>query len=591
MKTKFTFLKKTLLSVIILTGSMNVSAQTYTVTLDAGDGTVFPLTLTQSTVGAAVTLPNATPSCVDWHFIGWSIYDYGKTARNPAIVSPTYTPTNNITLYARYAHGQSNTAITYDLVEWESWLEEGVYLISYYSSNNEDVFFTGNLNIDGFGESVKVSSSEDKWRYLSLPAGAAEFTLTEFPLIGAGSQYYIMKGSDFLGVSAPASEGALGEITLGTTNQDYWIIKSNSEDDPVLSAKYLNSSYFYPNTVKALFKLWKNKAPEDGGIYLWKKTYTETSSYDKYNSNCECDLSIPVYTGETDVTRWQATINWQPVPDADAYDVYVYNTAAGNKEFLDITNTSLVITDLEPCRSYYFTITAKDGDCKSTYNARFQNFGDIDFIYTESLPQPTNVLPQPQELTSSTTTTITWDTVKFSNASGNGVEYAEYLIYIYTDESDFCHSQIENSPFSSVLPVYDISDLELDMDNDTTYYYRVVSCYHGKACQGVSCPGVGGGGGGGGGSESHRSKKPFEMDEDDDTTIVPFVSSQNNEITAFAEKEQLVVTTKVQADVQIYSVSGQLITTQKSVNGQARFSLPKGMYLIKVNEQTVKFVL
>lgn len=80
------------------------STETYTVTFDAQGGTPAPSSLTEATAGAGVTLPNITTlptgKCA---FLGWSASTTSTDASTIFAQNTVYHPTQNITLYARYA--------------------------------------------------------------------------------------------------------------------------------------------------------------------------------------------------------------------------------------------------------------------------------------------------------------------------------------------------------------------------------------------------------------------------------------------------------------------------------------------------------
>ena len=74
----------------------------YTVTLDAGPGTC-AASVTESSAGAGVNLPTPT-ICDGWTFAGWATSAVAtETSSKPAtLLTGTYKPTSNITLYAVY---------------------------------------------------------------------------------------------------------------------------------------------------------------------------------------------------------------------------------------------------------------------------------------------------------------------------------------------------------------------------------------------------------------------------------------------------------------------------------------------------------
>ena len=90
------------------TANVTVTADPYTVTLEAGSGSVTDTELTETSAGAGVTLPTATIDCGDvaWTFAGWAEASVGtETEEAPSTLyeaGDTYKPTSNITLYAVY---------------------------------------------------------------------------------------------------------------------------------------------------------------------------------------------------------------------------------------------------------------------------------------------------------------------------------------------------------------------------------------------------------------------------------------------------------------------------------------------------------
>ncbi|MDR0619106.1 MAG: M6 family metalloprotease domain-containing protein [Bacteroidales bacterium] len=98
----------------------------YTVTLNAGSGTVSTESITQNTGGAVVTLPNALPNmaCViknGWEFAGWATSSVNETESAPVFVASSYIPAKNIILYAVYRlqSGGGGEEITATLTQTE----------------------------------------------------------------------------------------------------------------------------------------------------------------------------------------------------------------------------------------------------------------------------------------------------------------------------------------------------------------------------------------------------------------------------------------------------------------------------------------
>ena len=94
----------------------------YTVTLVPGSGSVPSTTLTETSAGAGVELPEPTLDCGEWSFAGWktsSAVTEETTTKPTLIPAGAYNPASNITLYAVYqrteeTEGVETTTITTD---------------------------------------------------------------------------------------------------------------------------------------------------------------------------------------------------------------------------------------------------------------------------------------------------------------------------------------------------------------------------------------------------------------------------------------------------------------------------------------------
>lgn len=86
--------------------STSASAETYTVTFNAGTGTCETPSLAEANPGAGITLPTANSPCpTDWTFVGWTTIEItAETTTAPQLYTEgsIYHPTTNETLYAVY---------------------------------------------------------------------------------------------------------------------------------------------------------------------------------------------------------------------------------------------------------------------------------------------------------------------------------------------------------------------------------------------------------------------------------------------------------------------------------------------------------
>ncbi len=87
---------------------VTISLPNYTVTYNAGSGTCATSSFTQTAGVRSTTLPTATPpaTCTGWSFAGWCTSSAGSADDNTtspgSILTGSYTPTGNVTLYAVY---------------------------------------------------------------------------------------------------------------------------------------------------------------------------------------------------------------------------------------------------------------------------------------------------------------------------------------------------------------------------------------------------------------------------------------------------------------------------------------------------------
>ncbi len=98
---------------VTLTANWQEKAK-YTVTFNAGSGTCSTSSLTESSAGAGVTLPSASPSSAcgtdGWTFAGWAAASQAETTTAPTLyaANSNYKPSSNCTLYAVYSKTESS---------------------------------------------------------------------------------------------------------------------------------------------------------------------------------------------------------------------------------------------------------------------------------------------------------------------------------------------------------------------------------------------------------------------------------------------------------------------------------------------------
>ena len=117
----------------------------YTVTLNAGSGSVTNTTLTE------VTLPTPTLDCGDWEFAGWATSAVAtETSSKPAtLLTGTYKPTSNITLYAVYKRtettdGGGGGGVATGTISFVNTTQRDSRTNEQQVWSNEDIIFTNN---------------------------------------------------------------------------------------------------------------------------------------------------------------------------------------------------------------------------------------------------------------------------------------------------------------------------------------------------------------------------------------------------------------------------------------------------------------
>ncbi len=98
----------------------------YTVTFNAGSGTCSTSSSTESTAGAGVNLPVASPSSAcgtdGWTFAGWAAASQAETTTAPTLyaANSNYKPSSNCTLYAVYSKTESGGGSVTKSYGWEA---------------------------------------------------------------------------------------------------------------------------------------------------------------------------------------------------------------------------------------------------------------------------------------------------------------------------------------------------------------------------------------------------------------------------------------------------------------------------------------
>lgn len=257
----------------------NIPTETYTVTLDAGTGSCTIPSITQTTAGASVNLPAATPATIcaseeGYTFAGWATEAVSETTTAPTLLSGSYTPTNDITLYAVYKKTDSESDANYHkvtsaLTDWS-----GEYLIV---NEEKNAAFDGSLStLDATNNYITVAVA-DNTIASSTTTDNSTFTIASVEngySIKSASGQFIGKNDDSNGLSTNNSYSATYKNTISYDN-------GNIEIDIVSNG----GGYLRFNSAPNQMRFRYYKSGQDP-IQLYKKSSISTTT--TYNSNPIC---------------------------------------------------------------------------------------------------------------------------------------------------------------------------------------------------------------------------------------------------------------------------------------------------------------
>lgn len=316
----------------------------YTITYNAGTGTCGTSTWTQTSAGQSTTLPSASPSAGcsanDWKFAGWCTSSAGNEDENTTspgdILTGSYTPTGNITLYAVYTKSGSG-GTSYTSVS-ASEVTAGTYVIAalksstasstYYAATGE--VSSGDMTVESTGFTLTNGA------FSTIPTGGIEFTFTGnntdgFSINnGTGNLYYT------------SSENR--KLAFQANNTTKWKIYDKTSP--------LNTNGIYIQNVAANYTISENSTGDGAirgyasttiyrAIYLFKKS---SSTYYMTNLACSsCSYTVTLSKG------------------SETNGTFTMTPAAGTR---NNCTTGLVVTvsDISPNSGYEFVeVTESNG--------------------------------------------------------------------------------------------------------------------------------------------------------------------------------------------------------------------------------------
>ncbi|MCQ2339779.1 MAG: InlB B-repeat-containing protein [Paludibacteraceae bacterium] len=201
--------------------TITVTAPKYTVTFNAGSGTCSTSSSTESTAGAGVNLPVASPSSAcgtdGWTFAGWATASQAETTTAPTLyaANSNYKPSSNCTLYAVYSKTESGGGGTPSLVKMAKGgtladgdkiviVANGTTVAMYQETTNSSY-----VNKWTFDNDIETVLGNDK-NWLTVTATTDGFTL------GDATNGYIYNSSNNLYCGATTVDWELEDLDDGT---------------------------------------------------------------------------------------------------------------------------------------------------------------------------------------------------------------------------------------------------------------------------------------------------------------------------------------------------------------------------------------
>ena len=263
---------------------INFAAKTqYTVTLKANGSTYNTLSCYS---GESVTLPSSATSVSGYSFAGWCANTVAETTTRPTILSGSYTPSGNVTLYAVYTRSEgSGGATTYQLA---SSVESGAQyiLVAADSISGTTGYAVGNTVVSSSHYLTPVSVTISSNVCTPSSSNLAKVLWTASGSSSAGYSFYNSAVGKYMGLDsseylAPSSTA----LKWKYTSDKYLDNQVDSEGYYYLS--YSSSSTLRYTTSKSGAAINLYKATSSGTTYYTTSpsTSTHTHSYGAWTSN------------------------------------------------------------------------------------------------------------------------------------------------------------------------------------------------------------------------------------------------------------------------------------------------------------------
>ena len=257
---------------------INFAAKTqYTVTLKANGSTYNTLSCYS---GESVTLPTTATSVSGYTFAGWTTGTVAETTTRPTILTGSYTPSGNVTLYAVYTRTSGGTgAVSYQLVSSTPSSWAGNYVIT--NGNSTSMYVLKGVTPSSNG--AQIEDANNATAYSNTGMSLSNNTLTNvsnayvFTLAATGS-YYTVKSTSTGAYMGTTSSSYLAGYTSYNSSYCRWTPAVNSSGAAQLK-NYANGSYPYFGFNTSSKYFWSASSSNANVLRLWKQTNSGTTYY------------------------------------------------------------------------------------------------------------------------------------------------------------------------------------------------------------------------------------------------------------------------------------------------------------------------
>jgi len=256
---------------------INFAAKTqYTVTLKANGATYRTLSCYS---GESVSLPTTATSVSGYTFAGWAANTVYETTSKPTLLSGSYTPSGNVTLYAVYTRTEGGTgANVYQLLTSAPADWAGNYVIT--NGNSTSMYVLKGVTPSSNG--AQIESSSNSSAFSSTGMTLSNNTLSNVSNsyvfnVEANGSYYTVKSAStgsYLGVSS----SYLGAYTSLYSSYCNWTPAINASGAAQLK-NAASGSYNYLGFSTSGKYFWTASATNANVLRLWKATASGTTYY------------------------------------------------------------------------------------------------------------------------------------------------------------------------------------------------------------------------------------------------------------------------------------------------------------------------